>query len=313
MSTRPEDSIGPEDENKTAANGDTSKDDDKSKGNGAAPGGFDRDEYDADILRVSGLPPEDQDVEFEKLVKKYGAHGVKRQTIARRLKEANGKRAKEAHARMEKERREREKKERDEKARWASVQGGPPPADYLKSVLDDPNAPPFELIHALNLEYAFTMEAGKDTVMRCVYEPTLERTIWVRMTPAAFKAAYQNRRVQVNIKANGDPVYKELGDYWLKNTGRRSHLKGVVFFPGDAKAAGINDEYLNLWTGFATMENRGDWRKLRRHIWKVICKRDKRAFKYLIRWMASVVQHPESRGYAAVVMRGEMGAGKGVV
>jgi hypothetical protein len=48
-------------ENSTGAN-DTNNGDNTNKGNGATGGGFDPVEYDADMLRVSGLPREKQDI-----------------------------------------------------------------------------------------------------------------------------------------------------------------------------------------------------------------------------------------------------------
>ena len=297
-------------ENSTGANdtnnGDnTNKGNDKSKGNGAAPGGFDPVEYDADMLRVSGLPREEQDIELEKLVKKYGAYGIKRPTIKAQLKEANEERARQVKASREKERRERE-----ENARRTKCSNATPPPDYLKSVLADTDSTMAELVFALNTEYAYVLEAGKATVMRQVFEPTLKRNVWVRMTPADFRSAYENRRVHVGFDTRtGNPVFDELGKRWLKNADRRQYLGGVVFLP----AGKVGEDYLNLWVGFLVEPKKGDWKKMLRHIYRIICNRNKKAFKYLMCWMASVLQHPELQGYAAVIMRGELGAGKGIL
>jgi hypothetical protein len=277
---------------------------DTNKGNGSAAGnasGFDQTEFDADIVRVSGLSREQQDIELDALEKKYKGFGIKRGTIKLRLKEANERRAKEARA--------QEKKEREEKARNAKVgnSGAPPP--LLKDALEDSASTLDELIFALNTEYAFAMEGGKATVLHEVRDPTLGRSLYVRSTREDFKAAYENRQVQIGFDKRGNPVYDELGKQWLKSKDRRQFLGGVVFFP----AGDPGKEYLNLWTGFSVKPKKGSWRKMRKHIWKVICKRNKAAFRYFIQWMAYALQHPELQGYAVIVMRGEKGAGKGVV
>jgi hypothetical protein len=276
---------------------------DTSMGNGSAgnAGGFDQIEFDADIVRVSGLSLEQQDIELDKLEKKYKPYGIKRMTIKKRLAEANAARAKEARLQG--------KKKREEKMREAKVgnSGAPPP--LLKDALADKASTLDELIFALNTEYSFCKEGGKGTVLHQSFDPTLKRNLYTRSTREDFKAFYENRQVQIGYDSKGNPVYDELGKQWLKSPDRRQYLGGVVFLPnGDP-----GKEYLNLWTGFSIKPNRGCWRKMRRHIWKVICKKNKAAFRYFIQWMANVLQHPELQGYAFIVMRGEKGAGKGIV
>jgi hypothetical protein len=276
--------------------------DDMGNGAGGNAGGYDEIEYLADIARVSGLSREQQDIELDLLAKKYGIFGIKRATIKQRLKKANDKRAKDA--------REREKKEREDAALRAKVNNSTtPPPRLLKEALKDDTSSLLELILALNTEYAFAMEGGKATVLHEVHDRALKRSLYVRSSREDFKAAYENRQVQVGFDSNGNPVYDELGKQWLKSKDRRQFLGGVVFLPnGDAC-----EDCLNLWTGFSVKPKKGSWRKLRRHIWRVICKKDKASFRYLIQWMANVLQHPDKQGYAVVVMRGEKGAGKGIL
>ena len=96
---------------------------------------------------------------------------------------------------------------------------------------------------------------------------------------------------------------------WMKSPRRRQYLGGVVFDPANRHGA----DYKNLWEGFACDRARDRGVGLRRHIWKVVCKRDKTSFKYFMRWMARAVQSPAEQGCVAVVMRGEEGCGKGIV
>ena len=68
---------------------------------------------------------------------------------------------------------------------------------------------------------------------------------------------------------------------------------------------------LNTWRGLALQPVKGSWRKMRRHIWKVLCGGDHKAFKYLLRWMAHLVQRPGTNPEVMVVLRSDReGVGK---
>jgi phage/plasmid-associated DNA primase len=68
---------------------------------------------------------------------------------------------------------------------------------------------------------------------------------------------------------------------------------------------------LNTWQGFAVQPAKGSWRRIRWHLFHVICGGDKRVFKYQMRWLAHCVQHPGSPGEVMVVLKSDFeGAGK---
>ncbi len=94
---------------------------------------------------------------------------------------------------------------------------------------------------------------------------------------------------------------------WLAHPQRSKWRK--VFKPGGTAAAG---EY-NLWRGFAVerQPGRAKTRRLLRHIHRIICCGNKEQFKYLIKWLAWITQHPDSPAGTAIVLRGEaQGSGK---
>ena len=159
-------------------------------------------------------------------------------------------------------------------------------------------------IDRLNIKHAFVLEGGKATILRENADPITNRKFYDRISPADFEKAYRNQEFQV---ATGQ--WASLGGLWMKSPRRRQYLGGVVFDPANRHGA----DYKNLWEGFAYKPGEGSWRGLRRHIWKVVCKRDKTSFKYFMRWMARAVKCPAEQGYVAVVMRGEEGCGKGIV
>jgi hypothetical protein len=111
------------------------------------------------------------------------------------------------------------------------------------------------------------------------------------------------RNISVFIK--GKPMQGDR--FWLAHPDR--HQRRVVFRPG---ASAGPDEY-NLWRGFGVTPAKG-WsrqRRLLRHIFQVICRREKTKFKYLLRWLAWGVQNPDKRAETVVVLQSRaQGTGK---
>jgi hypothetical protein len=95
--------------------------------------------------------------------------------------------------------------------------------------------------------------------------------------------------------------------FWLGHPDR--HQRKIVFRPGGTIAP---SEY-NLWRGFAVNPVKG-WakqRRLLRHILRVVCRRDKTKFKYLIKWLAWAVQQPDQRAETVIVLQSRaQGSGK---
>ena len=98
--------------------------------------------------------------------------------------------------------------------------------------------------------------------------------------------------------------------FWLSDTARRTCK--IVFEPTGHT---LTDEY-NLFRGFAIQPRMGyqKQRRLLRHIWRVICRRDKTKFKYFMQWLAWAVQNPDRHAEVVVVLMSEAeGCGKSTV
>jgi hypothetical protein len=90
------------------------------------------------------------------------------------------------------------------------------------------------------------------------------------------------------------------------------HQRKIVFKP-----EGTTDPTeFNLWRGFGVEPRRG-WQKQRRllrHIFRIICRRDKAKFRYLIRWLAWAVQNPDKHSEVVIVLKSrKQGTGKSTV
>lgn len=107
--------------------------------------------------------------------------------------------------------------------------------------------------------------------------------------------------------SKGNPIigFVPLGKWWLEHANRRTY-SSVTFHP--------NREFtdvLNLWRGFNVDAVPGDCSLYLAHIKDNLCRGNQVYYDYLIGWMANRVQHPDTAGQTAVVMRGGQGTGKG--
>jgi hypothetical protein len=120
--------------------------------------------------------------------------------------------------------------------------------------------------------------------------------------PEQFKLHVANIFVTQSAKPR-KPVEK----FWKEHPQR--HERKIVFKPGGT----TEPQEFNLWRGYG-VEARKGWQKQRRflrHIWEVICRRDKAKFKYLIRWLAHAVQYPDKNPGTVIMLKSrQQGTGK---
>ena len=113
-----------------------------------------------------------------------------------------------------------------------------------------------------------------------------------------------------NVLVRKGEKYVDGDKFWRKHPQRRQCK--IVFRLGGSAEPG---EY-NLWRGFAVEPRRG-WQKQRRllrHILKIVCRRDKDKFKYLMRWLAFLVQRPEQLPGTVIVLKSRReGTGKSTI
>jgi hypothetical protein len=158
---------------------------------------------------------------------------------------------------------------------------------------------PQDAIDLLNSHYLIGKSEQEVAIFRIRDDGLLTFT-----PPEQFKLDVANIFVQPSTRsAKSIPVEK----FWKESPFR--HQKVIVFEPtGVTKASEFN-----LWRGFA-IEPREGWQQIRRllrHILKVICRRDKEKFKYIVRWLAWAVQNPDRQAGVVIVLKSRMqGTGK---
>lgn len=147
---------------------------------------------------------------------------------------------------------------------------------------------------------------GKCRAISEVYDHAMGRHRISRQSFDDLRNRYMHIKVDMGVNAQGMPVQKPLGAWWLGQEKRRQY-DTMVFAPG----RDVPNAY-NLWKGFACDARPGDCSLFLDHLKDNICRGIEAHYDYLIGWMATAVQKPDSPGQVAVVMRGRMGTGKGV-
>ncbi|MCE0742909.1 DUF5906 domain-containing protein [Acetobacter sicerae] len=154
------------------------------------------------------------------------------------------------------------------------------------------------VVRRYNRQFAYVERGGKSAII--VDDPKFPRfREW-----GAFKLDRANDRVP----QPDDP--KKLipaADIWLTSPHRRSYRE-CVFLPNDKP---MKDQF-NLWRGFP-IEASGtneDCRLILTHIRDVVCSGNVDHARYVIGWLAHLVQRPQDKPGVAVVLRGLKGVGK---
>lgn len=103
---------------------------------------------------------------------------------------------------------------------------------------------------------------------------------------------------------------ESLSAWWNKQTGRRTYSEGVTFAPGKT----VSKKTYNLWTGFAVAPDpAASCRLFLDHVLNVVCSGDQDQYRYVIGWLAHMIQRPQNKPGVALVLRGLKGAGKDTV
>ena len=129
------------------------------------------------------------------------------------------------------------------------------------------------------------------------------------MQRADFINKYEDLIVPV-VTDEGDSKEYEVAKYWLRYAPKK-HYDRIVFVPcgPDADDPAKANEY-NMWRGFAVKPRKGDWSRMKRHVFNNVCQRDKELFRWLLGWMAQLVQDPANKMGTAVILKGLKGTGK---
>ncbi len=162
------------------------------------------------------------------------------------------------------------------------------------------------MLRFLNEKHAVVSDiGGKCRIISEVWDNAMDRFRISKQSFEDFRNRYRNRKVIVGHTEKGHPVEKAAGNFWIDHPNRRQY-ETIIFAPGQE----VEDAY-NLWKGFACDSLPGNKHEsFLKHIFLNVCSGDEEHYKYLLGWMARLIQHPDGPGEVAVVLRGRRGTGK---
>jgi Family of unknown function (DUF5906) len=171
--------------------------------------------------------------------------------------------------------------------------------ERAKEEVDDP------WLRKLNDRYAVIASiGGKCRVVQEEPDPVLKRSRLIQQSFLDFRNSLMNVSVDVR-NATGRMGGRPVGKWWLEHE-KRKQFDRIVFLPGKE----IPGTY-NMWQGFGCQARPGELhQKFLEHIRENVCQGNDEYFRYLISWMARVIQRPAEPGEVAVVLRGGKGVGK---
>ncbi len=158
-----------------------------------------------------------------------------------------------------------------------------------------------DFIEDMNNKHAVVMEGGKFRIFTEERDPMLNRQFYQRSSREDMENLYANSVVELG----GKIVTKATA--WLRHP-RRKQYKGILFDPSRNY-----EGWLNLWRGWAVEPKQGDWSLMQRLISEVLTDGNPRHEKYVLDWLAHMVQRPHLAAEVALVFRGDKGTGKGTL
>ena len=184
------------------------------------------------------------------------------------------------------------------------------------------NPPPFlmpqskslkldDTINYLNQFFVHVVHGGKNYVVRTGMDQTGRKMAEFFKLKDFVEVFSHWPETLVSYKKDGEPVFKNTGEAWLKNRNANVCYQGVTFYPVDADYYG---DRLNTYYGFGFDPiacPSDDIQLWLDHVFNVICSADQVIYEYLLNWCAHMVQKPEEKPCVAVILKAVQGTGKG--
>lgn len=191
----------------------------------------------------------------------------------------------------------------------ASVLDKPRPERYAARQIEQAREQAIDpMLRELNGKHAVIGDdGGRCRIISIVQDHALDRERISRQSFDDFCNRYRHIKVKVGLNDKGKDIEKPAGRWWVDHPNRRQY-DTIVFAPGREVPNAFN-----LWTGFACEALPGDCSLFLAHIRENICSGNEEHYTYLLNWMARCVQHPAQPGEVAIVLKGKMGTGKGVL
>ena len=161
------------------------------------------------------------------------------------------------------------------------------------------------LVEELNQTYAVVTMGGKIRILREHGNVVNE---WEMHYDLLDKQAFIDLLSNEKIMSSGPkPKPVPVTTIWFAHEGRRTYSRGLALFPLERAPQG----FFNTWHGFSVEPIEGECSLFLDHLHQIVCGGNDKQYKWLITWLADLVQDPSNPKGCAVVMRGGEGCGKG--
>ena len=177
-----------------------------------------------------------------------------------------------------------------------------PRADFEPIEVSDTGTKVPVWVQELNERHFAVRNGGKFAIGTEEFDLALRRRVLRLSSRGDFENFYCNVMVEVPNGAETKVVPK--GTAWIKHRARRTY-EGLVFDPTN-QAQGV----YNLWRGWDVEPRQGEWPLFLELISDVLCDGDEAGTKYVLDWIAAMVQRPEEPAEVALCFRGNKGTGK---
>lgn len=170
------------------------------------------------------------------------------------------------------------------------------------------NGPSHPIVRKFNARYGI-LTRGRLTLIIDKLARTESDELLVTLGKATFLDRYAAYRMPSPVSSKkGAPLTE--AQFWLQHE-LADHYTEVIFDP--SRPPGRCGTAYNVWQGFAYDPFPGDWSMFQEHLRENISNGDERLYRWLVNWMAWVVQNPGKPPGTAAVLQGAPGTGKTVV
>lgn len=173
-------------------------------------------------------------------------------------------------------------------------------SDRIVAMFEDlgPNPDGLGPLERMNKDHAVVRNGGKTFIVHINGSK-------IDFGPVAdLHVLYKNKQLTMNGRK------RPVSEHWLEWPKRKQYENGVTFDPSEQ----IDSRTLNLWTGWAVRADiHASCKLLLNHLRHVVCDGDQDAYRYLLGWMAHLVQYPGEKPGVGLILKGLKGTGKSVV
>jgi putative DNA primase/helicase len=170
--------------------------------------------------------------------------------------------------------------------------------------VDADNNPYSELdlnrLRDMNKRYTHVVASGKNRIVSEKPCPINGKT-FVFEQPEEFRQQFTNKPKIGN---------KRPGAAWFDWPGKNFKQGGIGVYPNPSDCP---DSVFNLYPGLLIAPKQGDCSLFLEHLRLVLCGGDEKVYRYLVEWLAHIIQRPEEKPSVAVVLKSVEGTGKGTL